>query len=107
MARGLEHQKLHEIRAQGELQDFINVLKLLEKYPEVKAIGAFLNVLPEGIGKRKFTKLSDGVTKRRYVIAEVFMMNGRRFNIIGVARTSFLIDPYFNFVFQPRLERNL
>lgn len=37
LTKGLEHQMLHEIKAQGELQDFINVLKVLEQYPEVKA----------------------------------------------------------------------
>ncbi|GAB2541405.1 Tn7-like element transposition protein TnsE [Gracilibacillus alcaliphilus] len=86
LERGLEHQMLHEIQAQGELQDFINVLKILEQDSEVKAIRAFMDVLPEGLGERKFTKLSDGVTKRRYVIAEVFMVNGGRFNIIEVER---------------------
>lgn len=86
LARGLEHQMLHEIKAQGELQDFINVLKVLEQYPEVKAIRAFIDVLPGGLGERKFTKLSDGVTKRRYVIAEVYNINGNRFNIIEVER---------------------
>lgn len=82
----LEHQMLHEIKAQGELQDFINVLKVLEQYPELKAIRAFTDVLPEGLGERKFTKLSDGVTKRRYVVAEVYMMNRSLFNIIKVER---------------------
>ncbi|MBO0992596.1 Tn7-like element transposition protein TnsE [Bacillus sp. SD088] len=86
LARGLEQQMLHEIKARGELQDFINVLKVLEQYPEVKAIRAFTDVLPEGLWERRFTKLSDGITKRRYVIAEVFMMNGNRFNIIEVER---------------------
>lgn len=77
---------LYEIKAQGELQDFINVLRVLEQYPEVKAIRAFIDVLPAGLGERKFTKLSDGVTKRRYVIAEVYMANNKRFNIIEVER---------------------
>lgn len=86
LARGLEHQMLHEIKAEGELQDFINVLKVLEQYSEVKEIRAYSDVLPEGLGERKFTKLSDGVTKRRYVIAEVYMMNGKLFNIIEVER---------------------
>lgn len=86
LARGLEHQMLHEVKAQGELQDFVNVLKILEQYPEVKAIRAFTDVLPEGLGERKFTKLNDGVTKRNYVIAEVYLMNGGRFNIIEVER---------------------
>lgn len=86
LARGLEHQMLHEIKVQGELQDFINVLKVLEQYPEVKNIRIFTDVLPEGLRERKFTKLSDGVTKRCYVIAEVYMMHGGRFNIIEVER---------------------
>lgn len=86
LARGLEHQMLHEIKAQGELQDFINVLKVLEQDKEVKTIRVFIDVLPGGLGERKFTKLSDGVTRRRYVIAEVYMMNRRRFNIIEVER---------------------
>ncbi|MGP4074024.1 Tn7-like element transposition protein TnsE [Piscibacillus sp. B03] len=86
MTRGLEHLMLYEIKAQGELQDFINVLKILEQFPRVKAIRAFNDVLPEAIGKRKFTKLSDGVTKRSYVIAEVYMTSGYRYSIIEVER---------------------
>ncbi|WP_238343607.1 hypothetical protein [Gracilibacillus saliphilus] len=57
---------LHEIQAQGELQDLINVLKVMEQHYQVQAIRAIIDVLPEGIGERRFTKLSDGVTKRRY-----------------------------------------
>ncbi|WP_404457145.1 Tn7-like element transposition protein TnsE [Oceanobacillus kapialis] len=86
LARGLEHQMLHEVKTQGELKDFINVLKVLEQYPEVKTIQAFTDVLPEGMGERKYTKLSDGITKRSYVIAEVFMINDNRFNVIEVER---------------------
>ncbi|MDQ0177841.1 Tn7-like element transposition protein TnsE [Bacillus chungangensis] len=87
-ARGLEYQMLHEIQAQGELKDFINVLKVLEQYPQEKAIRAFMDVLPGGSGERKFTKLSDGVTKRQYVIAEVYMVKGKQFNILEVERES-------------------
>ena len=86
LVRGLEHQMLHEIQAQGELQDFINMLKVLEQHQQIQAIRASTDVLPEGLGDRKFTKLSDGITKRRYVIAEVYMVNGNRFNIIEVER---------------------
>ncbi|MDV2684056.1 Tn7-like element transposition protein TnsE [Alkalihalophilus lindianensis] len=42
--------------------------------------------MPVGLGERKFTKLNDGVTKRRYLIAEVYMVMGKRFNIIEVER---------------------
>ena len=77
MARGLEHQMLHEIQAQGELQDFINVLKVIEQSPQVQVIQLFINVLPDRVGERKFMRLSDGITKRRYVVAEVYMANGK------------------------------
>ncbi|HZG10945.1 Tn7-like element transposition protein TnsE [Bacillus sp. BNPI-92] len=86
LVRGLEHQMLHEIQAQGELQDFINVLKVMEQHYQVQAIRAIIDVLPEGIGERKFTKLSDGVTKRRYIIAEILLMNGKQFNIVEIER---------------------
>src|SRR5699024_12614862 len=58
--------------------------KVLEQYPEVKATRAFTDVLPESVGHRKYTKLSDGITKRSYITAEVYMMNGNHFNIINV-----------------------
>ncbi|MGY1423458.1 Tn7-like element transposition protein TnsE [Bacillus cereus] len=86
LVRGLEHQMLHEIQAQGELQDFINVLKIMERHSQVRAIRAFIDVLPDGLSERKFTKLSDGITKRCYVIAEVYMTDGRRFNIVEIER---------------------
>ncbi|MDV2887791.1 hypothetical protein RYX45_21730, partial [Alkalihalophilus pseudofirmus] len=82
----MEYQMLHEVQTQGELQGVVNVLKVLEQYPEVKVIRAYIDVLPKGFGERKFTKLSDGITKRGYVIAEVYMMNGHRYNIVEVER---------------------
>ncbi len=86
LARGLEHKMLHEIQTQGELQDFINVLKELEHYPQIKAIRIILDVLPKGLGERKFTMLSDGVTRRKYVIAEVYMVNGFKYKIVELER---------------------
>src|SRR5699024_1165210 len=43
LARGLEHQMLHAIKAQGAVQDFSNLLTVLEQYPAVKAIRAFID----------------------------------------------------------------
>ncbi|MFT8320046.1 MAG: Tn7-like element transposition protein TnsE [Bacillus sp. (in: firmicutes)] len=88
LVRGLEHQMLHEIQAQGELQDFINVLKVLEQYPLIETIHVIMDVLPDGQGERSFTKLSDHVTKRRYVIAQIYLGNGKQFNIIEIERES-------------------
>ncbi|MGA5662674.1 Tn7-like element transposition protein TnsE [Bacillus bombysepticus] len=92
LARGLEHQMLNEIQTQGELQDFINVLKIMERHPQVREIRVVIDVLPDGMGERKFTKLSDGITKRRYVIAEVYMVNKRRFSIIEVEREKYSLS---------------
>ncbi len=92
LARGLEQQMLHEIQTQGELQDFINVLKIMEQHPQVREIRVVIDVLPDGVGERKFTKLSDGITKRRYVIAEVYMVNKRRFSIIEVEREKYSLS---------------
>jgi hypothetical protein len=72
LARGLEHKALNEIQTQGELQDFINILKILEQYPLVRSIRVIIDVLPEGNRERKFIYLNDGVTRRKNVIAEVF-----------------------------------
>nr|WP_238937995.1 Tn7-like element transposition protein TnsE [Anaerobacillus isosaccharinicus] len=86
LVRGLEHQMLYDIQAQGELQYFINVLKALEQYPRIGTIQVIMDVLPDGHGERRFTKLSDNVTKRRYVIAEIYLGNGKQFNIIEIER---------------------
>jgi hypothetical protein len=86
LARGLELKALHEVQTQGELQDFINVIKILEQHPQVKSIRVIMDVLPEGKGERKFIYLNDGVTKRKYVIAVVCLASGKRYNIIEVER---------------------
>src|SRR5699024_12151929 len=41
LARGLEHQMLHEIKDQGEVQDLIDVMKVMDGYPEGIAIRPF------------------------------------------------------------------
>ncbi|WP_335870904.1 Tn7-like element transposition protein TnsE [Bacillus sp. 2205SS5-2] len=86
LVRGLEHQMLHEIQAQGELQDFINVLKVLEQYPIIGTIQVIMDVLPDGYGERKFTKLSDNITRRRYIIAQIYLGNGKQYNIVEIER---------------------
>lgn len=92
LVRGLEHQMLNEIQTQGELQDFINILKIMEQHPQVREIRVVIDVLPDGMGERKFKKLSDGITKRSYVIAEVYMVKGKRFNIIEIERETYSLS---------------
>lgn len=88
LARGIEHQMLHEVQTQGELQDFINILKLLEQNSEVGSIQVMMNELPEGKNQRKFLRLSDGITIRKYIIAQINMVTGVNYHVIEVERES-------------------
>ncbi|GCF70082.1 TPA: hypothetical protein QCY19_002271 [Bacillus luti] len=88
LARGIENESLYEIQAQGELLDFINVLKVLEGYPEVEAIKVTTGVLPTGSEKRKFSYLGDGITNRKYIVASIELFNGKRYKVLEIERES-------------------
>ncbi|MGM0523516.1 MAG: Tn7-like element transposition protein TnsE [Bacillota bacterium] len=86
LTRGLEHQMLQDIQVQGDLKDFINLLKVLESNQEVLSIRVAVKELPQGVGKRKFAKLNDGITDRKCIIANVKMKGGQLYQIIEVDR---------------------
>ncbi|MGN4437704.1 Tn7-like element transposition protein TnsE [Bacillus cereus group sp. MYBK69-1] len=88
LVRGIENKSLYEIQAQGELLDFINVLKVLEGYPEVKTIKVTTGVLPTGSEKRKFSYLDDGITNRKYIVASIELFNGRQYKVLEIERES-------------------
>ncbi|MGR5915358.1 Tn7-like element transposition protein TnsE [Bacillus pacificus] len=88
LARGIENKSLYEIQAQGELLDFINVLKVLEGYPEVKAINVATGILPTGSEKRKFSYLDDGITNRKYIVASIELFNERQYKVLEIERES-------------------
>ncbi|WP_020060797.1 Tn7-like element transposition protein TnsE [Bacillus sp. 123MFChir2] len=88
LARGIENKPLYEIQAQGELLDFINVLKVLEGYPEVKAIKVITGILPMGSERRRFSYLDDGIAKRKYIVASIELFNGRQYEILEIERES-------------------
>ncbi|PEO42227.1 hypothetical protein COF01_22100 [Bacillus pseudomycoides] len=88
LARGIENKSLYEIQEQGELLDFINVLKVLEGYPEVKAINVATGILPTGSEKRKFSYLDDGITNRKYIVASIELFNGRQYKVLEIERES-------------------
>lgn len=85
-AKGLEYMGLDEISMIGELEDFINVLKLLNKKDGVKDIALLSDSLPEGKKGKKFSMLSDGKTKRRYVAGILKLMGGKECCLIEVER---------------------
>lgn len=88
LARGIENKSLYEIQAQGELLDFINVIKVLEGYSEVKAIKVATGILPTGSEKRKFSYLDDGITNRKYIVASIELFNGRQYKVLEIERES-------------------
>ncbi|MCM3737005.1 Tn7-like element transposition protein TnsE [Bacillus cytotoxicus] len=88
LARGIENKSLYEIKEQGELLDFINVLKVLESYSEVQSIKVTTGVLPTGSEKRKFSYLADGITNRKYIVVSIELFNGRQYKVLEIERES-------------------
>lgn len=84
--RGLEFKNLIQIHETGELQEFVQVLKLLEKRQAIKYVEIVIDNLPEGTKGKKFSKLKDGITKRKYAIGKIIMMDGTVNCLIEVER---------------------
>jgi hypothetical protein len=84
--RGLEFTNISKVEEKGELQEFIEVLKLLQRRHDIKSVDIIVGDLPEGKTGKRFSKLSDGTTRRRYAIGKIIMMDGREFSLIEVER---------------------
>jgi len=86
VTRGLEPQSLVDIQIDGELGDFIKVMQVLQDFPEVQSINIIQGSLKEFSVTKRFVYLSDGVTERRYVIAEVQLFSSKEVSIIEIER---------------------
>lgn len=86
IVRGLEFTNIVEVREKGELQEFVTVLKLLEKRNEVKHVEIVIDNLPDGTKGKKFSILRDGITKRKYAIGKITMDDGNEICLIEVER---------------------
>lgn len=86
LARGIEHQSLQQVQAEGELGQFVHILQELEDYKEVQFINIQLSSLPIGDGKRVFSYLEDGITPRQYALATVSLFNGKELKVLEVER---------------------
>lgn len=84
--KGLEFTNISKAEEKGELQEFIEVLKLLQKRHDVKSVDIIVGDLPEGRTGKKFSRLSDGITKRRYAIGKITMMDSSECSLIEVER---------------------
>ncbi len=83
LIKGLEFKNLDSIVVKGELEEFIEVLKLLEKRPDIRRVEIIVGELPDG---RKFSRLKDGITRRRYIIGKITIDNGKQSNLIEIER---------------------
>ncbi|WP_404406848.1 Tn7-like element transposition protein TnsE [Jeotgalibacillus malaysiensis] len=86
ITRGIEQQSLMDLQIEGELGGFIKVMRIMRNFAEVKSINIVQGSLKEFSRTKRFVYLSDCVTERKYVIAVVFLSNGRQFNIVEVER---------------------
>lgn len=86
IAKGLETKSLYDIQVQGELGEFIRVLKVLENYPEVQWVNVIQGSLKEFSSTKRFVYLSDDVTERKYVIAEIKLFPNIEVSVIEVER---------------------
>ncbi|MBG9692111.1 hypothetical protein ABD91_14920 [Lysinibacillus sphaericus] len=86
VTRGLEQQALSDVQIAGELGEFIKVMKVLLDFPEVQSINIIHGSLKEFSSTKRFVYLSDGMTERKYVIAEIKFFSGREVSVIEVER---------------------
>lgn len=86
LLKGLEFSSIASVQEKGELEEFTEILKRLEKRHDVKSVGINVGNLPEGRKGKRFSKLRDGLTERKYAIGKIIMMNGRECSVIEVVR---------------------
>lgn len=86
LLKGLEFTSVANIQEKGELQEFIEILRMLEKRDNIKSVQIIIGELPEGLRGKKFSRLSDGITRRKYAIGKVTMVNGRECSLIEIER---------------------
>ena len=83
LMKGLEFSSLDKIGIKGELENFIDMLKQIEKDEEVASVEIIVGELP---GYRTFSTLSDEETRRKYAIGKVVMVDGGERSIIDIER---------------------
>lgn len=85
---GIEYRenKQETKKVEGDLGFFLSIIKAMEsRYKGIK-INILVDDLPEGNKGRKFHKLDDGVTKRKYSIVKIILENGNFINLIEIDR---------------------
>lgn len=88
LTRGLEMGDLHEISVEGELGEFIKILKALELFPEIQSVEFKIEEIPFIKDSRKFSFLDDGITRRKYALGKIQLLNGQHYLFIEIERES-------------------
>ena len=99
LAKGLEQQPLMDIQIDGELGEFIKVMRVLQDFPEVQSINIIQGSFKEFFSTKRFGYLDDGVTERKYMIAEIRLFSGKEVSVIEIERkvkTVSILICYFN-----------
>ena len=82
-ANGIESIGIDETIVPSEFNNFIHSLRVLEKLDWIKKVNINIVMLPLG---RKFSYLSNGVDRRKCLIAEILKADGNILGIIEVQR---------------------
>lgn len=98
VTRGLEQQSLMDIQIEGELGEFIKVMRVLQDFPEIQSINIIQGSLKEFSDTKRFVYLSDGVTERRYVIAEIKLFSNNLVSLIEVEREDKALSTLISFI---------
>ncbi len=83
LLKGLEFSSLDKISIKGGLENFIEMLKQLEKEPNVDNVEIIVGELPR---YRPFSTLSDGETRRKYAISKITVIDGSEKGVIDIER---------------------
>lgn len=88
----MEQQSLVDIQIEGKLGEFIKVMQVLQDFSEVQLINIIQGSLKEFSDTKRFIYLSDGMTKRKYVIAEVKLFSNKTISLIEIERDNTAIS---------------
>ncbi|SNS68949.1 hypothetical protein SAMN05446037_101731 [Anaerovirgula multivorans] len=85
---GLEFVPIQETveKYDGDIKEFIEILSALNKHYSDISVSYIVDNLPEGLKGKKFSKLDDGLTPRRYVLAKISVSGKGIINVIEIER---------------------
>jgi len=83
LIKGLEFSSIEKVSVKGELEEFIEMLRLLEAEATIARVDIIVGDLP---GDRAFSTLSDDETRRKYAIGKITIIDGTEISIIDIER---------------------